>query len=193
MQAASLEHANITVTNPDAIADALCQLFNWHIRWSGPAKDDGYTVHVGSDTAYLALYKPKQLGSNQGSLSRVLDDAHTAPPFDHTTVAHVNHLGIVVENLGEIEKKVFALGFDTYHHGDYEPGRRFYFMLGEGLEAEVVSYTSNKTQPSPILGLGSGGQIQRAPTQEGPILRTKSQEANIQEAKTRGRRLLFNQ
>tara|TARA_B100001063_G_C16648626_1_gene494717 strand:- start:76 stop:642 length:567 start_codon:yes stop_codon:yes gene_type:complete len=188
MQAALLEHANITVTNPDAIADALCQLFNWHIRWSGPAKDDGYTVHVGSDTAYLALYKPKQFGSNQGSLNGIADDAHSQNTFDHTTVAHINHLGIVVENLDEVEKKVFALGFDTFNHGDYEPGRRFYFMLGEGLEAEVVSYTSNKTQRPPILSQGSGSQIQRAKSQEAPI-----QDDKIQEAKTRGRRLLFNQ
>jgi len=193
MQSALLEHANITVTNPDAIADALCQLFNWHIRWRGPAKDDGYTVHVGSDTAYLALYKPKQLGSNQDNTSETLNGVRVESPFDHTTVAHVNHLGIVVENLDEVEKKVFALGFDTYNHGDYEPGRRFYFMLGEGLETEVVSYTSNKTQPSPILSQESGGQIQKGQIQRAPIQEAPIQDDNIQEAKTRGRRLLFNQ
>ncbi|MFT4811430.1 MAG: hypothetical protein ACI9LX_004807 [Paraglaciecola sp.] len=27
-----------------------------------------------------------------------------------------------------------------YNHGDYEPGRRFYFNLEEGIEIEVVSY-----------------------------------------------------
>ena len=43
MQPAILEHANITVKDPDAIANTLCELFDWHIRWSGPAKDDGYT------------------------------------------------------------------------------------------------------------------------------------------------------
>lgn len=187
MQAASLEHANITVTNPDAIADALCQLFNWHIRWRGPAKDDGYTVHVGSDTAYLALYKPKQFSSNHYNQNGLASNSSAENTFDHTTVAHVNHLGIVVDNLDEVEKKVFALGFNTYNHGDYEPGRRFYFMLGEGLEAEVVSYTSNRPQRSPILGQESESQIQRAKPEEGI-----AQEVNIQEAKTRGRRLLFN-
>ena len=135
MQPAILEHANITVKDPDAIANTLCELFDWHIRWSGPAKDDGYTVHVGTDSTYLALYKPKQFNH----ISKIELGENT---FDHTTPAHINHLGIVVENLDDVEKKVFTLGFNTYNHGDYEPGRRFYFMLGEGLEAEVVSYTS---------------------------------------------------
>ncbi len=40
MRAAMLEHLNLTVSDPDKIAHILCQLFNWHIRWSGPAKDD---------------------------------------------------------------------------------------------------------------------------------------------------------
>lgn len=83
----------------------------------------------------MALYKPKQFNH----ISKIELGENT---FDHTTPAHINHLGIVVENLDDVEKKVFTLGFDTYNHGDYEPGRRFYFMLGEGLEAEVVSYTS---------------------------------------------------
>lgn len=142
MQPAILEHANITVKDPDAIANTLCELFDWHIRWSGPAKDDGYTVHVGSDSAYLALYAPKEVNT---PLSNPTSESKAS--FDHTTLAHVNHLGIVVEHLDTIEKKVFALGFDTYNHGNYEPGRRFYFMLGEGLEAEVVSYISDKASP----------------------------------------------
>jgi len=32
------------------------------------------------------------------------------------------------------------LHFKTYSHGDYEPGRRFYFDDKRGLEIEVVSY-----------------------------------------------------
>ncbi|MEH6713356.1 MAG: VOC family protein [Paraglaciecola polaris] len=127
MRPAMFEHVNLTVTDPDKIANIICLLFNWHIRWSGPAKDDGYTVHVGSETAYLALYQPKQF-----------IDAE----IDHRHVGKVNHLGILVNDLDVVEKNVMSLGFETFNHGNYEPGRRFYFMLSDSIEAEVVSYTS---------------------------------------------------
>ena len=127
MRAAMLEHLNLTVSDPDKIAHILCQLFNWHIRWCGPAKDDGYTVHVGSETAYLALYKPKRFNTEV---------------CDHLNIAHVNHVGILVNELSEVEKKVIAMGFNTFNHGDYAPGKRFYFMLSDGIEAEVVSYAN---------------------------------------------------
>jgi hypothetical protein len=55
-------------------------------------------------------------------------------------LANINHIGIVVPNLDETEKRVLAMNFDTYSHGDYEPGRRFYFMAQQNIEIEVVSY-----------------------------------------------------
>lgn len=33
-----------------------------------------------------------------------------------------------------------AAGFTPFNHGDYEPGRRFYFLDGDGIEYEIVSY-----------------------------------------------------
>jgi hypothetical protein len=39
-----------------------------------------------------------------------------------------------------IEQKVKSNGFTPYNYADYEPGRRFYFDLEEGIEIEVVSY-----------------------------------------------------
>ena len=41
-----LEHVNITVPDPDGSAAVLCQLFGWHVRWSGEAKDNGYETVV---------------------------------------------------------------------------------------------------------------------------------------------------
>ena len=52
----TLEHINITVSDAKATAALYCKLFDWHIRWEGPAMDEGYTVHVGTDTQYMALY-----------------------------------------------------------------------------------------------------------------------------------------
>ena len=33
-----------------------------------------------------------------------------------------------------------AAGLVPFNHGDYEPGRRFYFMDPDGIEYEIVSY-----------------------------------------------------
>ena len=55
---------------------------------------------------------------------------------------HVNHVGIVVDDLDVIEKRVRSVGFKPHMHADYEPGCRFYFYDDTGLEIEVVSYNS---------------------------------------------------
>lgn len=47
MQQAILEHVNITVSEPERMAALMCELFDWQIRWQGPAKPGGHTVHVG--------------------------------------------------------------------------------------------------------------------------------------------------
>ena len=125
MKTAFLEHANITVTDPDALASLLCSVFDWQVRWRGKAKNDGYTVHVGNESSYLALYKPTSFSAVAG---------------DYQTKANVNHIGIVVQNLDAIEKKVLDMNLHTFNHGDYEPGKRFYFMAQEHIEIEVVSY-----------------------------------------------------
>ena len=126
MTTAYLEHTNITVQDPDKLANLLCTLFDWKVRWSGGAKNDGYTVHVGNDKDYLALYRPKTINEIES---------------DYKTLANINHIGIVVQNLDETEQRVLALNFKTYSHGDYEPGRRFYFMAQQNIEVEVVSYS----------------------------------------------------
>lgn len=61
--------------------------------------------------------------------------------IDYKTLAYVNHIGIVVPDLNETEQRVLALNYSTFNHGDYEPGKRFYFMAQENIEIEVVSYT----------------------------------------------------
>jgi hypothetical protein len=55
---AHLEHANYTVSDPLKTAAWMEKLFGWHIRWQGAALGGGFTVHVGSDVHYLALYTP---------------------------------------------------------------------------------------------------------------------------------------
>ena len=126
MKPASLEHINITVKDPKATAAMLMKVFGWHIRWEGASMDNGYTVHVGSNESYIALYatgkpKPSEIAS-------------------YKMIAGLNHIALVVEDLDAVEERVLSAGFKTENHGNYEPGRRFYFRDGDNVEYEIVSY-----------------------------------------------------
>ena len=123
---AVLEHTNFTVSDPDATAAWMCDLFGWHIRWAGAAMAGGRTVHVGSDAQYLALYTP-------GAPGKATDD-------HHATVGGLNHIAIITDDIDKMEQAVLARGFQTSNHGDYEPGRRFYFHDADNIEFEVVQY-----------------------------------------------------
>lgn len=126
MPQAIIEHVNLTVSDPAATAEMLNRVFGWNIRWQGAAMDGGHTVHVGGNRTYLALYAPRHAKpSNAG---------------DHRMVGTLNHVGIMVDDLDAAEKRVKEAGFNPHSHADYEPGRRFYFDDGDGIEYEVVSY-----------------------------------------------------
>jgi catechol 2,3-dioxygenase-like lactoylglutathione lyase family enzyme len=129
MAAGILEHANFSVSDPQRTADMLCKLFDWHIRWSGEAKLGGHTIHVGGYMSYVAVYA-------RGEMRKVA-------PNDYDTVGTMNHIGVVVDDLDAVEARVLAAGLKTTNHGDYEPGRRFYFHDHDGIEFEVVSYAAS--------------------------------------------------
>ena len=126
MQQSYLEHTNLTVEDPDKLAAIFCRLFDWKIRWRGAALNDGITVHVGSEDSYLALYTH--------------EDVSTPEARNVLKINSLNHLGIVVPNLDEVESKVKDEGFEPFNHANYDPGRRFYFMIDK-LEIEVISYS----------------------------------------------------
>ena len=52
----------------------------------------------------------------------------------------LNHIGVEVDDLDAVEARVIAAGLLPFNHGDYDPGRRFYFLDPDGIEYEVVSY-----------------------------------------------------
>lgn len=121
-----VEHVNVTVTDPEASAESLTHIFDWQVRWSGPSLMGGRTVHVGSDESYLALYTP----------------GDPAPANGGSHVGSLQHIGVLVDDLDEIERRVKAEGYEPHTHAEYEPGRRFYFNDRDGIEFEVVSYRS---------------------------------------------------
>ncbi|WP_299043449.1 VOC family protein [uncultured Tateyamaria sp.] len=123
---AMLEHTNLTVSNPDSTAAWMCDLFGWHIRWAGNAMEVGRTVHVGTDTHYLALYTQ--------------DAAAKGRESSYATIGGLNHIAIVTDDLEGIEQAARDRGFQVGQHHDYEPGRRFYFHDADNIEYEVVQY-----------------------------------------------------
>jgi hypothetical protein len=126
---ARIEHINISVANADIMAGKLCEIFDWQVRWSGPAMDEGYAVHVGSEgenSSYFALYAPKQLVKN--------------PNRGHQLEACLNHVGIVVDDLTQLEERLLTLGYKPFSHSDYGPCSSFYFHIDQRFEIEVIQY-----------------------------------------------------
>ena len=122
-----LEHVNVTVADPEKTAEILCGLFGWHVRWAGPGMTSGRTVHVGGDDSYVALFS--------------FGDGRPGKEESHHTLGGLNHIAVVVDDLGTTEAQVRAAGYRPESHADYEPGRRFYFREENGVEIEVVSYS----------------------------------------------------
>jgi len=149
-----LEHANITVSDPGRSAALLQRLCSWHERWRGPSQLGGWTIHVGNERDYIAVYTK---------------DEPVGPHF--TKGAPLNHIGLVVDDLGEAEAVVVGAGLIPFNHMDYEPGRRFYFLDWDGIEFEVVSYPTPAPPPSFFRLLGealSGGRWRETVTFAGP-------------------------
>ena len=105
----------------------MCDLYGWHVRWTGGSRDVGYSVHVGTDSRYLALYTPKE-----GGLAAREDN--------YLTTGGLNHIAVVVDDLDAMRSRVHQAGFEPGEHYDYEPGQRFYFHDHDGIEYEVVQY-----------------------------------------------------
>ncbi|MFM7348717.1 MAG: VOC family protein [Erythrobacter sp.] len=118
-----LEHVNITVSDPEPSAALLQKLCGWHERWRGPSQLGGWTIHVGGEADYLAVYTRDVLAAERF--------AKGVP---------MNHIGLVVDDLDAAEAVVVAAGLEPFNHAEYEPGRRFYFFDWDGIEFEVVSY-----------------------------------------------------
>ncbi|KUO53937.1 MAG: glyoxalase [Sphingomonadales bacterium BRH_c42] len=125
MPIGQLEHVNITVTDPERSAKLFENLCGWHERWRGPSQMGGWTIHVGNEHEYLALYTN--------------DKAHER----YAKGVPLNHVGLIVDDLDAAEAVVKDVGLEPFNHADYEPGRRFYFFDWDGIEFEVVSYADN--------------------------------------------------
>ena len=123
MNIARIEHVNLTVTDPARSAAFLKKLCDWETRWQGPSMMGGETIHVGSESDYLALYTNDEI---KGGFSK-------SQPL--------NHVGLQVDDLAKARQIVVDAGFEPFSEGTYDPGpSTFYFFDWDGIEFEVVSY-----------------------------------------------------
>ena len=122
MNQGRIEHVNLTVTDIERSAALFEKLLGWRQRWRGDAMNGGETIHVGDDDTYLALYTDRRdhAGQDKGR--------------------PLNHVGLLVGDLDAAERIVIEHGLEPFNHGDYAPGRRFYFFDWDRIEFEVVSY-----------------------------------------------------
>ncbi len=127
MTTAFLEHVNVTVSDPEATAKRLEDWFGWKVRWKGDSLEGGTTYHIGNDSSYIAAYTPARRTAESDAVS-------------YHTRGGLNHVAIVVDDLDATEARILKGGYKTKNHGDYEPGRRFYFHDDDGIEFEIVSY-----------------------------------------------------
>jgi hypothetical protein len=100
MGAASLEHVNVTLSARET-ADLMVSVFGWRVRWEGPAKSGGHTIHVGTEDTYVALYTPP---------AGILQAEREGQP---------NHVGVLVGDLAATETRIRAAGYRPYAHADY--------------------------------------------------------------------------
>lgn len=129
-----LEHANISVTDPERSAALLKALLGWEERWRGPSRGNGRSIHVGNEACYLALYT----------------GAHVRGAY--AKGQPLNHIAFVVDDLDAAEAVVKAHGLEPFGHDDYEPGRRFYVFDWDGIEFEIVSYVAGASTRGPAAG-----------------------------------------
>ncbi len=89
---AQLEHANLTVADPDATAAWMQRTFGWYIRWQGATESGLRAIHVGTGASYIALFAPEGQG--------------TPATGRYATIGAMNHLGVVVDDLDAVEARV---------------------------------------------------------------------------------------
>ena len=121
--AAHLEHVNIRVSDPDRTAALLTRLCGWHERWRGPSALGGWTIHLGTEYEYIALYQGDDTLTGRFAKGQPL-----------------NHIGLVVADLDNAERILIEAGLKPFNHENYDPGSRFYVYDWDGIEWELISY-----------------------------------------------------
>ena len=104
----------------------MYEVFDWPVRWQGPALGSGRSLHVGSEASSIALY--------------CSNEATDAAPDSYRCLSELNHIGVVVDDLDLVEAQVRKAEFTPNSYADYASERWFYFKDHDEIEYDVVQY-----------------------------------------------------
>ncbi len=137
---ARLEHANLSVTDVDAMLGFILAAFpEFRERHDSGSADPERWVHVGDADTYIALNRVR------AEVREARRHSYYSPGF--------NHLGFVVEDLDSLRARLLAGGYREESYPNQHPARRrAYFLDPQGAEWEFVQYLSaDKTQQNDYL------------------------------------------
>lgn len=128
---ARLEHANIAVRDPEAVAAFLMTAFpHYRVRHRGTKENGDTWMHVGSDDDYVSLEE----ASGKGGSERTL----------YGDAPGINHLAWVVDDVDAVRQRLRDAGYlDSTIPNDHPHRRRIYFHDPTGLDWEFVQYLSD--------------------------------------------------
>jgi catechol 2,3-dioxygenase-like lactoylglutathione lyase family enzyme len=124
-----LEHVNMSVADLEHTIAFYQQLLGLKVRWRGTTPSGLEAAHVGDERNYLALF---EIGERERKEA------------DYEELG-LNHFGFVVDDLDDAKHKLAALNVAPTMEADYEPGRRLYFLDPNGVEVELVQYSSQSS------------------------------------------------
>ena len=121
--AVTLEHANMTVDSIDDCVRFLTTAFPDFAIRERRVSEGGLWVHVGNDSAYIALSESSEKQSARGPL---------------------NHLGFAVDDVDAVASRLEAAGYREGFVPPTHPYRkRRYFHDAQDLEWEFIEYLSD--------------------------------------------------
>lgn len=129
-----IEHANVTVLDMDEAIRFLTVPFpHFRVRGGGESREGAKSkkwCHLGTDTIYIAIEQ-----SSAVSQPRTKGDS---------PAARINHVGFVVDDVAEVQRKTEAAGYTRNAFIDESPSRkRLYVDDASGLTWEFVEYLSD--------------------------------------------------
>ena len=130
-----IEHINITVPNIDAAVSFLKIIApDFKIMKDEKPLNDKRWMHIGNTKYYFALQE-----AHIGATPKKQNQTYINYGF--------NHIGLVVNNIDEIEKKLIKAGYNKGINTPIEKFRkRIYYYDTAGFEWELVEYLSENTE-----------------------------------------------
>lgn len=127
-----IEHFNITVPDIDAAIDFLKTVApDFIVRKDSTPSDSYRWVHIGNDECYIALQEAHL-------------DAEPIKQLQSYKNYGVNHIGLIVSNVDEVEERLIKNGYKKGIETRIEKFRkRIYYYDSAGFEWEFVEYYSD--------------------------------------------------